>query len=196
MGGKITFKQHLKSSSRIQGELLNLNFQILTTANFTVNWFHNDKLVEPSNEAYTIVTDNEFGRCQLQFKETKPADSGCYRVEIECDGTKAISVCTVIVKETITGVLFDDFPNSTTVDEGAEVTIKCSLCAAAAVFWKKGDVTLDSTDRYKFIDTDDTALFKISSALPEDTGIYTADVMDLATDEVAQCHFVLQVLPK
>ncbi|KAK3103159.1 hypothetical protein FSP39_016894 [Pinctada imbricata] len=149
----------------------------------------------------TLLTDSEDFRHErsgdtykLVIAEVFPEDGAIYKC-VATNSSGSISSCfTIFVDvpdEDPIGPVFDSFPLSRSVDEGAPFKTSCKLDSADRVIWSKDGREIQDTGRFRFGQDGNLFTFEIPAALATDSGHYNATAQN--SNGTSQWAFTLHV---
>ncbi|XP_064601319.1 myosin light chain kinase, smooth muscle-like [Liolophura sinensis] len=170
------FKTHPQGQIVQDGDKVVLKCDVTGSPRPDVVWLHNGKEI-PNSEDFAYENDN--GTYRLLIAEIFPEDTGLYTCEASNAAGDATSSCTVKVivpdEPDMEGPVFVKFPQSTSIEEGAQAKFNCSFegDSPVQVKWSKDGQDLEESDRIKLSQDGNSFILEIPSALSTDAGIYS-----------------------
>ncbi|KAM6918651.1 obscurin [Xenentodon cancila] len=176
-----TFKQKLESREGEEGADVTLRCE-LSKPGVPVEW-KKGTLILKSSEKYQMKQKASIN--ELLIYKVVPEDSGDY--SCVCGDQKT----TASLKIKAQPVTFKQKLESREAEEGADITVRCELSKPGVpVEWKKGTVTLKSSEKYQVKQKASINELLINKVVPEDSGDYSCVCGDQKT--TASIHIKAQ----
>ncbi|XP_029444171.1 obscurin isoform X11 [Rhinatrema bivittatum] len=162
----ISFKEELQDAEATEGETAALCCE-LARPDASVEWRREDKLLHPSSKH---EMKQKGAVAELLIHQLEQEDAGSYACCTRDHKTAATLTVNVLP------VLFKRGLRSEEVKEGSKVRLHCELSKAdASVTWRKGDLILQSSDKYELKQHGTLVELFVQAVKPEDAGDYTCD---------------------
>ncbi|XP_030053285.1 obscurin isoform X2 [Microcaecilia unicolor] len=167
-----SFKEELQNTEATEGETVALRCE-LSKPDTAVEWRKQDKLLRSSSKH---EMRQKGAVAELLIHQLEPEDAGSYT----CCTPNQKTTATVTVNAL--PVLFKRGLRNEEVKEGSKARLHCELTKAnVPVTWRKGDLILQSTEKYELKQLGTIVELYIQAVKPEDTGDYTCDTGDQKT---------------
>ncbi|XP_014826216.1 PREDICTED: obscurin-like isoform X2 [Poecilia mexicana] len=166
------FRKDLQNIKADEGDTASL-FCEVSKPGVSVQWKKNNVPLRV-NKKYEMKQEGCF--LQLNVKEIKPEDSGCYT----CQAGEAETSATVSVKEL--PPFFKDILKSLTVEEGGTASLCCEISKPGLpVQWKKNRLPLRANRKYEMKHDECFIELYIKDLTLDDSGSYSCHAGDVET---------------
>ncbi|XP_009082964.1 PREDICTED: obscurin, partial [Acanthisitta chloris] len=176
----VLFKEELKHVEAVEGGTATLQCQLSREA--PVEWRKGHTLLRPSNK-YKMRQEGTV--TELLIHDLDPKDAGDYTCVVGNQKTTAALSVNALP------ILFQEELMNKEATEGQAVTLHCKLSKSAPVEWRKGNMVLKSSEKYKIEQEGPFAELTIQDLDLTDTGDYSC----VCGDQQTTAALTVNVLP-
>nr|XP_006823021.1 PREDICTED: titin-like [Saccoglossus kowalevskii] len=174
-----TFKSFLKDLKALEGEKVQFECRVEATPEPTVNWFHNDRPVQESQDIKILSQKAEHS---LVIREALPEDSGVYKVVAKNNLGEDSSQARLTVEEPFTTDSDMEQVPPTFIQplrdqefvEGKRARLDCIIVGTPEpeVIWYFNEKPVRESEDFKLIFEGDKCTLMITKVYLEDSGTY------------------------
>ncbi|CAF4411465.1 unnamed protein product, partial [Rotaria socialis] len=179
-----------KSAAVVKGKLAEFNCRVSGSPKPEVQWFLNDKLLQPSSRVSIV---EERGLIILRINNITDADTGT----IKCLVKNALAEIKSEVQLLITGeqrapkIIDKSRPTSANAGESVELFVKISGAPVPTVTWTRKGMTISSNELYELRSDNETYYLLIKKAVADVVGTYVITAVNTAGKATADIDLTI-----